>query len=978
MAESGQQKPVASAENDSESNGPASWNGDGTAPGQNGIGGNGHGPVPVDVSSESLAYLESVYETYIKSPGSVDEKWRTYFENMRLADDSATTNDVTVRPESKRRSVFNPPTVGEGGLRRPQRIEVAGLQERLDQLIRNYRVRGHILAEIDPLGSKRGNPPELRPEFYGFTEKDFDRRFSTAWFGGPEVRTLRAMMQWLRTTYCRSIAVQFMHIDSLRVREWLQTRMETTGNRLRLNREEQIRILEKLNEAVLFEEFVQKKFLGQKSFSLEGAESLIPLLDLAIEQAAEDGAKEIVFGMAHRGRLNVLANVLSKSPREIFREFVDKDPELHMGRGDVKYHMGYSNDWTTANGRKVHLSLCFNPSHLEFINTVAQGRMRAKMDHYQDWDHKDGLVILIHGDAAFAGEGNVQETLNLSELPGYSTGGTLHIVVNNQIGFTTSASDARSCTYPTDVAKMLQIPIFHVNGEDPEAVAQVIRLALEFRKKFHRDVVIDMWCYRRHGHNESDEPEFTQPMMYKKIKKRQTIYDAYLNQMLSMKGVTQEEADKIVSDRRQVLEEEFEAAQDENYIRCVHTKAGIWSEYHGGAVEEADEPNTWLTEPEARRILTQLTKLPEGFTPHKRIERILANRKDMADGKRSFDWGAGELLAFASLLECGHPLRMTGQDVERGTFSHRHAVLTDCKNGKPHLTLEQFASEKGFVEIYNSPLSESGVLGFEYGYSLDCPEGLVVWEAQFGDFCNAAQVIIDQFITSAEDKWQRLSSLVMLLPHGFEGQGPEHSSARLERFLMLAAEDNIQIVNPTTPAQYFHCLRRHVLQRWKKPLIVMTPKSLLRLPEAVSPLEEFTTGQFEPVMADVGVREKSKVKRVLLCSGKLYYELAKRRKDQSLDQVAILRLEELYPLPTEQLRQLLSEYNPGTPIWFIQEEPENMGASRYLRINIGNKLFDRHAFRTIERPESASPATGSGRAHAIEQKRLIDQAFADI
>ncbi|MCA8988114.1 MAG: 2-oxoglutarate dehydrogenase E1 component [Planctomycetaceae bacterium] len=932
------------------------------------------GDFHIEDNAQSLLFMETLYEQFLKSPENVSPDWRAYFS--KLEEDNRAEASASLRPVHKPFTIFNPPSMSDGGLRRPQRLEVAGRQERLDQLIRNYRVRGHILSEVDPLGKKRGNPPELKPEFYGFTEEDMDRRFSTSWMGGPEVRTLRQIVQWLKTTYCRSIGVQFMHIDSLRVREWLQTRMETTGNRIKLAREEQVRILTRLSDAVLFEEFVQKKFIGEKSFSLEGAESLIPLLDMAIEKATDEGSREIVIGMAHRGRLNVLANIMHKSYRQIFREFVDADPELHIGRGDVKYHLGFSSNWETMKGNKAHMSLCFNPSHLEFINPVALGRLRAKTDRHSAPPMNQGLTILIHGDAAFAGEGIVQETLNLSELPGYAVGGALHVIVNNQIGFTTTKEQSRSCTYATDVAKMLQIPIFHVNGEDPEAVAQVVNLALDFRKKFHRDVVIDMYCFRKHGHNESDEPEFTQPLMYKDIKQHPTVFQRYFDHLIGMRGITQDEGQAIVEERRQVLEKELAMAKQDRYIRCIEHYGGYWYGYHGGSVAEADSVVTQVDRNELNRVMDVLTDYPEGFTPHRKLVRLLEQRREMGQGKRPFDWSAAELLAFGTIVAEGRPFRMTGQDVERGTFSQRHAVLHDVNDGAYHCALRKLAPWNNIVEIHNSPLSEAGVLGYEYGYSLDCPEGMIIWEAQFGDFCNAAQVIIDQFIASTEDKWDRYSGLVMMLPHSFEGQGPEHSSARLERFLMLAAEDNIQITNLTTPAQHFHCLRRQVFRKWKKPLIMMTPKSLLRLPQCVSDFEEFVNGTFHPVLDDLTIQDPQAVTRILLCSGKIYYDLLAAREDLDRHDVAIVRLEELYPLPYVRLQQVFARYPSGTEVRWVQEEPENMGASRFLKAHFGQSFFDEYPFRSIERHASASPATGSKKSHQLEQASLIEAAFA--
>ncbi len=585
------------------------------------------------------------------------------------------------------------------------------------------------------------------------------------------------------------------------------------------------------------------------------------------------------------------------------------------------------------------------------------------------------MAILIHGDAAFAGEGIVQETLNLSELQGYRTGGTIHIIVNNQIGFTTSQSDARSSTYATDVAKMLQSPIFHVNGEDPEAVAQVVDLALDFRREFQRDVIIDMYCYRRRGHNEGDEPMFTHPVMYRAIKERPTVFEGYLNHLLSLRGVTKEEADALIESRRKDLEHDLAIARREQFIQCVDMLGGVWLGYHGGHVSKADQVSTAVDQSVLSEILKIQTEVPEDFHPHPKIQRLLATRREMAEGSRPLDWGAAESLAFGTAIAEGTRLRLSGQDVGRGTFSHRHAVLHDYEDGHTYIPLQHLAHEQGAVDIYNSPLSEAGVLGFEYGYSLDCPDGLVIWEAQFGDFANAAQVIFDQFIASGEDKWDRLSGVVVLLPHGFEGQGPEHSSARLERFLTLAADHNMQIVSPTTPAQIYHCLRRQVLCRWRKPLIVMTPKSLLRHPEAVSTLEECATGGFQYVIPDAQEIDPDKVDRILLCTGKIYYDLVRERAEWKRDDVAIIRIEQLYPLYTEGLAAILADYREGTPVIWVQEEPRNMGAWQFLFCRLGERLFDRFPFSGLYRASSASPATGSNRSHRLEQEVLIARAF---
>ncbi|MCA9598302.1 MAG: 2-oxoglutarate dehydrogenase E1 component [Myxococcales bacterium] len=924
----------------------------------------------------SLAFVEELYARYLADAGSVSPDWREYFDG--LGDVGPFADTPRIGPSFRPRSVFAAESGANG------RAAVAGAvdaldfavrQDRVDQLIRAYRVRGHMVAKIDPLGLPRPEQPELDPSFYGLVDADLDRVFSSRTISGPSTSTLRDMLTLLQNTYCRSIGVQFMHIDDLAVKQWLQDRMEGTENRLQLSRDEQLRILTKLTDAVIFEEFIQKKYLGAKSFSLEGSESLIPLLVFAVERAAAHGVDEIVLGMAHRGRLNVLSNILGKSPRAIFREFDDRDPHLYLGSGDVKYHLGYSSDYVTAAGEKVHVSLCFNPSHLEFVNPVVLGRARAKQDRVGDTERRKKLGLLIHGDAAFAGEGVVQETLNLSELVAYRTGGTIHVIVNNQIGFTTPPSQGRSSTYATDVAKMLQIPIFHVNGEDPEAVAQVVRLAMDFRATFQRDVVIDMYGYRRHGHNEGDEPAFTQPLLYAAIAERQSVRDGYLEHLLRLGEVSKEEADQIAVERRESLEKELGQARRTDYVRTSDWLGGYWQGFSGGPESDSPDVDTSFDKEGLSELLVKQAELPESFHPHKKIERLLSLRREMASGERRLDWGTAEQLAFATLVTSGFRVRMTGQDAGRGTFSQRHAVLYDVEDGHTHIPLCHLSSDQAPIEIYNSPLSEAGVLGFEYGYSLDWPEGLVLWEAQFGDFVNAAQVIIDQFITSAEDKWKRLSGLVMLLPHGFEGQGPEHSSARLERFLVLAAEENIQIAQPSTPAQHFHLLRRQVLRPWRKPLVVFTPKSLLRHPRATSTLDDCADGHFHRVLADASV-EAAGVQRVLACSGKIYYELAARRDELERRDVAIIRVEQFYPLTEEHLRSAIGGYSAEVPVVWVQDEPENMGAWRHLRARFGDRLLGKHPFSCVSRAESASPATGSHSSHDLEQQEILEKAFA--
>ncbi len=871
----------------------------------------------------NLAYLEQVYAEYLRNQNAVPESWQRFFARGPLVHPAAGHTAVDAA--------------------------AAALQERVDMLVRNFRVRGHIIAILDPLGRQRPRPPELDVAAYGFTEEDMAR---PVFFAGRPM-PLADVITRVRNTYCRAIGVQFMHIDDSVRREWLQDRMEQSENQLHLSRDEQVRILKQLTDAVVFEEFVRHKFVGARTFSLEGSESLIPLLDLAIEKASEQGVREIVIGMAHRGRLNVLANITRKSPREIFREFAGLDTGSEDGHGDVRYHLGYGSDWITSAGRSVHLSLSFNPSHVEFVDPIVVGRTRAKQDRAADIMRERGLSVLIHGDAAFAGEGVVQETLNLSELDGYRVGGTLHVVVNNQIGFTTPPDEGRSTVYCTDVAKMLQVPIFHVNGEDPEAVAFVVRLALDFRATFRTDVVVDMLGYRRRGHNESDEPSFTQPVLYREIERRPSVRDGYLDHLLRLGEISLQEADQIAAERRDHFEHELTRSRNEP-VRSPH----VWTDWVGGPEANAVDVDTGVNKETLVRLLEAQTRTPPDFQVQPKIKRGMERRCAMARGEHPLDWPAAESLAFASLAVSGVPIRLSGQDSERGTFSQRHAVLHDDRDGHQYVPLRHLADGQASVDIYNSPLSELAVLGFEYGYSLDYPEALVLWEAQFGDFVNAAQVVVDQFIASAETKWRRLSGLVLLLPHGFEGMGPEHSSARLERFLQLAAEDNIQIVYPTTPAQYFHVLRRQALRRWRKPLVLLTPKSLLRHPQAVSTFDELSTGRFQRVIPDTGGRDRA---HVILCTGKIYFELVAKRGELKRDDVAIVRLEQLYPFPQEARRY-------RSALW-VQEEPINMGAWAFIRRQLGDGVS------CVARPESGSPAAGSNVRHKREQDELLTRAL---
>ncbi len=957
---------------------------------------------PAQLHSLSLDYVEALLAQYRRDPASLDEQWRRYFDSLAAAGE---LGDGALAPSLQPPSLFGgngaatpaasvatapparpapPPPAPEPATRTaraatPTLTTDVELQRRVDDMIRNYRIRGHLFANINPLRNPPALPEELELEGLGIKESDLDRTVSTAGIPGADTATVREVMERMRETYCQYISAEFMHIDDLKVRSWLQERMEISRNRVHLDRREQVRILKKLIDAAVFEEFIQRKYLGAKSFSLEGAESLIPLLDLAIEKVAEQGAIEIVFGMSHRGRLNVLANIIGKPTRDIFREFEDLDAEQYIGGGDVKYHMGHSSDWTTDLGRRIHLSLSFNPSHLEFINPVAMGRVRAKQDRIGNELRDRAALFLIHGDAAFAGEGIVQESLNLSQLPAYTIGGALHVVVNNQIGFTTPPESSRSNTYCTDVAKMLQVPIFHVNGEYPEAVAQVVNVALDFRQRYQRDVVIDLYCYRRRGHNEGDEPAFTQPMLYDGIRARDPVRVHYLEHLLELGEIKPEEAEIYIEREEKRLEGALATARRMNEKTSPQAYDGVWNAFVGGRTEDIPEPDTGAPEAKLRGYLKRLVELPEGFNLHRNLRRFIAARAEMAEGKRPLDWAAAEALAFAATADSGQRVRLTGQDCERGTFSQRHSVLHDRVTDENYRPLMNAAKNQEAVEIYNSPLSEAGVLGFEYGFSLDYPDALVLWEAQFGDFVNAAQVIIDQFITSAEDKWNRLSGLVLLLPHGFEGQGPEHSSARIERWLLLAAEENVQIVYPSTPAQYFHLLRRQVERAQRKPLIAFTPKSLLRRKEVGSELADLAQGRYQPVLSDSALgtdEERAKVRRILLCSGKIFYDLDAHRRQVGAHDHAILRMEQFYPAPKQELDAALAEFPADAKVRWVQEEPRNMGAWSYLRLNFGFLMGGRH-LSAVYRPQSASPATGSPSSHKLEQQQLIEAAFAD-
>ena len=925
----------------------------------------------------NAGFVEDQYYRFLENPQLVDASWRTYFEGHPGAPDG--TVDV-----QNGNGHANGTANGNGHLAvRNGSAEAAArtslppvtafAQAQVANLVNAYRRRGHLYADINPLTEPPVDKPELALANFGLTELDLDKTFSTGDMPGKRALPLREIIATLEETYCRSIGVEFLSIDEPELR-WLIERAEGSRNHITLSKEEQLRILSRLTDAESLEQFIHRSFAGTKRFSLEGAESLIPLLDLLIEQAGVHGVEEIVLGMAHRGRLNVLCNIMGKNVRELFAAFDDKHPEMHLGSGDVKYHLGYSKDVTTQSGHAMHLTLAVNPSHLEFVNPVVAGRARAKQDHRADATRRRVMPLTIHGDGAFMGQGVVAETLNMAGLDGYTTGGTIRVVVNNQIGFTTEPRDARSTTYATDIARMLKVPVFHVNGEDPEAVAQVTLLAIEYRQKFGKDVIIDMYCYRKWGHNEADEPRFTQPVMYQNIDRQPSVREVYVRRLLEMGQLDQAQADAIVKQSSDALAAALADARKGDYAKLPDMLGGVWQSYKGGPDASVPEAKTAIAKDAAMSLLRRISTVPEGFHLHPKTRAMWDTRLAKAEKGEPLDWGAGEALALASLLAEGAPVRLSGQDVRRGTFSHRHCVVRDTQTGAMHTPLATVATGQARFEVWDSPLSEQGVLGFDYGYSLDAPESLVIWEAQFGDFANGAQVIIDQFLVAAEDKWRRLSGLTLLLPHGYEGQGPEHSSARLERFLALCGEDNIQVCNLTTAAQIFHALRRQVLRPWRKPLVIMSPKSLLRAAEASSTLDEIAGGSFQRAIPDQGKRDPKKVSRVLLCTGKVYYDLVARRAETKRDDVAIVRLEQLYPL-NEELVRALAPYKDGTELVWVQEEPWNMGAWRYVAMAFPKVLGGRLPLREVTRAESASPATGSMAAHKLEQKMLLDEAF---
>jgi 2-oxoglutarate dehydrogenase E1 component len=932
----------------------------------------------------NAVFIAELYARYAEDPAAVDPSWQRFFAELQ-DDGRAVLQDLRGPSWAPRR----PAVIGNGAAVAapvPEHVSADALRAaakdsiRARMLIRAYRVRGHLEANLDPLALKPREPhPELDPKTYGFTEADMDRPIYIDYLLGHETATLRQILQALRETYCGNIGVEFMHIQDPAQKAWIQERIEVDHNQTRFTDTGKRTILERLTAAELFERFLDRKYTGTKRFGLEGGEALIPALEQILKRGSQIGLDEVVIGMAHRGRLNVLANFMGKPYAAIFSEFQGNpaNPEDVQGSADVKYHLGTSSD-REFDGKVVHLSLTANPSHLEAVNTVVLGKVRAKQMQKRDLTRERTMALLLHGDAAFAGQGLVAETLDMSDLKGYRVGGTIHFIINNQIGFTTNPVNSRSGPYCSDVAKICQAPIFHVNGDDPESVVHVARIAMEFRQQFKKDVVIDMFCYRRFGHNESDEPAFTQPLMYKKIAGHPTTRAIYADRLVREGVLTEAEAKGTTEDFQARLEGEFSAAGGYKPNKADWLE-GAWSGLETASGEDR-RGETALAIETLREIGRALTTVPAGFTANRKILRFLENRQRMFESGEGVDWATAEALAFGALLIEGNPVRMSGQDCGRGTFSQRHAVLVDQENEAHYLPLNHIRQGQALFEVIDSPLSEAGVLGFEYGYSLADPRSLVVWEAQFGDFANGAQVIIDQFISSGESKWLRMCGLVMMLPHGYEGQGPEHSSARLERYLQLCGEDNMQVVNCTTPASFFHVLRRQLNRNFRKPLICMTPKSLLRHKLCVSKLADMGPGtSFHRVLhEDVPLCPDGEVKRVVICSGKVYYDLFEERAKRGIKDICFLRLEQLHPFPTKALTAELKARPQAEVVW-CQEEPRNMGAWTFVRPEIESILADiKHKQRRllyVGRPAAAAPATGLLRRHNREQAALVDEAL---
>ena len=929
-------------------------------------------------------YVEELYEAYLDNPANVPENWRAYFNSMQ---------NVPAVDGSNRSDIRHGPVVAayaERAKHSPFKILVPKGNAELDrkriaaqQMTAAYRFLGTYWAKLDPLERhERPQIPELEPSFYGFTDTDMDLVFniSNTWFG-RETATLRELVQMLRETYCRSIGAEFMYITDHAQKRWMQERLESIQATPSFSPEKKRHILERVTSAEGMERYLHTRYVGQKRFSLEGGESFIVSLDEVIQRAGSKGIQEIVLGMAHRGRLNVLVNIMGKMPNDLFAEFEGGLPENDLPAGDVKYHQGFVRDISTPGG-PVHLSLAFNPSHLEIVDPVVEGSAKARMFHRDDPDGSQVMPILVHGDASFSGQGVVMETLNMAQTRGYSTGGTVHIVLNNQIGFTTSdVRESRSSLYCTDVAKMIEAPILHVNGDDPEAVVLATQIALDFRMEFRKDVVVDIVCYRKLGHNEQDTPAMTQPLMYKKIATHPGVRSLYVDRLVKQGVIQPADADALVAGYRARMDAGTPIVNP--VISNMKSQSAIeWQPIlqKQGWSEDAD---TAMPIEELKRLSERITTMPDWLTLHPLVERVIHDRALMGKGELPVDWGMAEHLAYASLVSAGFSVRLAGEDSERGTFVHRHAVLHDQERvisgaGK-YVPLKNVSKDQASFTVINSPLSEEAALAFEYGFATTAPNTLTLWEGQFGDFANGAQVVIDQFISSGEAKWGRICGLVMLLPHGYEGQGPEHSSARLERYLQLCADNNMSVVQPTTASQIFHVLRRQMLRMQRKPLIVMTPKSLLRHKDAASPLEELADGSFRPVLGEVDKSiDAKKVKRVLLCTGRIYYDLAHMRTEKQRMDVAILRIEELYPFPGELLANELKKYPKAEEIIWVQDEPENQGAWLQVQRPVFDTLQTGQKLSFAARPASSSPAVGYFQKHSAQQKELMNAAFGEM
>ncbi len=906
------------------------------------------------------SFIDDLYQKYLKYPDSVEPSWRAFFQGYDFALENYGNTE-----EGREQAL-------EQALNHDEIIEEIRKEFQVLNLIDDYRARGHLFTKTNPVRSRRTYTPTLDIENYGLTEADLDKRFQAGnEVGEHKATTLREIISHLQRTYCQSIGVEYMYIRDPEKVEWIKNKLNKNDNQPNFTKEEKKQILRKLNEAVGFESFLNTKFVGQKRFSIEGAESLIPALHFGMRSAAKLGVREFVVGMAHRGRLNVLSNIFGKTQRDIFSEFEGKEFYEDEFDGDVKYHLGYSTEKTYEDGNTVKLNLSPNPSHLEAVDAVVEGITRAKINNDYGTDQSKVMPILIHGDAAIAAQGIVYEVIQMERLEGYKTGGTIHLVINNQVGFTTNYLDGRSSTYCTDVAKVVLAPVLHVNGDDVEAVIHVMQFAMEYRQTYNRDIFIDLLCYRKYGHNEGDEPRFTQPVLYKAINRHPNPRKIYSNKLLEEGVIDKAFVDELEKDFKGMLEMKFDQSKkiEKNFLTPF--MADEWKHYPIANPEDLyKEVDTTFDKGKLIEIAKTITTLPEDKKFFSKIKRLMDQRWEMVDEKNSLDWGMAELLAYGSLIVDGYNVRLSGEDSQRGTFSHRHAVIKEEDSEEAHILLNNIKGREGRFAIYNSLLSEYGVMGFDYGYAMASPETLVIWEAQFGDFFNGAQIIVDQFITAAEDKWKVQSGLVLYLPHGYEGQGAEHSSARLERWLQQCAQYNIQVANATTPANFFHLLRRQMLRDFRKPLVIMTPKSLLRHPKVQSSLEDLAQGKFMELMDDPRIEDKKKVKKLVFLSGKLYYDIDKKRDDQFNGEFAFIRLEQLYPLAEEQIKSLVDSYPNAEKIIWAQEEPKNMGAAYYIMMN-----FPLRVDELISPPSSASPAAGSSKMAASRQEKLIQDIF---